>query len=176
MLRTTLLLAGLTFVAATHAHGPSRQKVTEEIAVDAPASDVWAIIADFCSIQTWHPGIAACAGEGGNGPGATLVLTVGAVAGPTIHEALQKYDAAGMTYKYRITKTSMDVLPVTTYSAFLSVRDDGNGRAIVQWRGGFYRGYPNNDPPAELSDEAAVEAVTATYRTGLAEIKRLAEQ
>lgn len=170
------LVAGALLAAAVHAHGPSRQKVTEEIVVDAPPAEVWAVIADFCAIETWHPAIHACEGEGGNEPGATRLLTVGEAGGPQIAEELQKYDAEKMTYKYKITKTPMEVLPVTTYSAFLSVRPNEGGGSIVQWRGGFYRGHPNNNPPPEMNDEAAVTAVTTTYKAGLAEIKRLAEQ
>jgi hypothetical protein len=66
------------------------------------------------------------------------------------------------------------VLPVNNYSATLSVKDSGDG-SIVTWRGAFYRGYPNNDPPAELNDEAAVAAVTAVYKAGLQNLKLLAE-
>jgi len=29
------------------------------------------------------------------------------------------------------------------------------------------RGYPNNDPPPELNDEAALAAVTGVYQAGL---------
>lgn len=158
------------------AHGPSRQKVTETITVAAPAAKVWALIADFCSIERWHPAVIACRGSGGNAPGATRVLTLGAAGGPEVHEELLQYDAEAMRYKYRITEVDLEAIPVTTYSAFLSVADNGDGTAEVQWRGGFYRGYPNNDPPAHLNDEAAVTAITGIYTAGLARIKTLAEQ
>ncbi|MEQ8663618.1 MAG: SRPBCC family protein [Gammaproteobacteria bacterium] len=170
------LSLALLACGAVQAHGPSRQKVTETVTIAAPAQDVWALVADFCSIADWHPGVVACAGSGGNEAGATRVLTVGAEGGPRISEELLKYDAAGMTYKYKITETVMDVLPVTTYSAFFTVKDNGDGTSTVEWRGGFYRGYPNNDPPPELSDEAAVKAVTGTYSAGLAALKELAEK
>ena len=96
------------------AHGPSRQKVTKDIVVNAPAAKVWGLIADFCSISKWHPGVVKCEGAGGNEVGATRVLTVGQEGGPQIAEELQMYDAAKMTYKYRITKTDVSVLPVAT--------------------------------------------------------------
>ena len=35
----------------------------------------------------------------------------------------------------------------------------------------FYRGHPNNDPPPELNDEAAVKAVTGVYKAGLEALK-----
>jgi hypothetical protein len=158
------------------AHGPSRQKVTREIAVNMPAEKVWALIADFCSIERWHPAVFACDGTGGNEPGATRVLSIGAVDGPNIDEELQKFDAENRVYKYKVTQTDNSVLPVTTYSAFLSVIDRGDGTSMVEWRGGFYRAFPNNNPPPELNDEAAVTAVTAVYDAGLQGIKALAEK
>ncbi|MCB1746375.1 MAG: SRPBCC family protein [Gammaproteobacteria bacterium] len=168
------LLACVSFAAS--AHGPSRQKVVETVTINAPAAKVWAMVADFCSIKDWHPGVVECTGEGGNAVGATRVLTIGEPGGPQIHEELLKYDPEGMTYKYKITQTVMDVLPVTTYSSFFTVKDNGDDTSTVEWKGGFYRGHPNNDPPPEQNDEAAVKAVTATYQGGLAELKKLAEQ
>jgi carbon monoxide dehydrogenase subunit G len=158
------------------AHGPSRQKVTKDIVVNAPAAKVWGLIADFCSISKWHPGVVKCEGAGGNEVGATRVLTVGQEGGPQIAEELQMYDAAKMTYKYRITKTDVSVLPVATYSAFLGVADNGDGTSTVSWKGGFYRSWGKNNPPPEQNDEAAIKAVTGTYEAGLANIKKLAEQ
>jgi hypothetical protein len=41
----------------------------------------------------------------------------------------------------------------------------------VEWKGAFYRGYMNNDPPPELSDEAAQKAVAAFQKEGLDALK-----
>ena len=57
----------------------------------------------------------------------------------------------------------------------MRVTDNGDGTSNLRWKGGFYRAYPNNDPPPELNDEAAVKAVTAVYDGGLASIKEIAE-
>ena len=46
---------------------------------------------------------------------------------------------------------------------------------MVEWRGAFYRGYPNNDPPPEQNDEAALKAVTGVYRSGLGNLKKMME-
>ena len=91
-------------------------------------------------------------------------------------EELTLYDAPAMTYKYKLLKTDNAVLPVSTYASFLSVADNGGGTSKVTWRGGFYRAFPNNNPPPDLSDEAAVKAVTTVYEQGLANLKKLAEQ
>lgn len=177
MTRSLLVfLACLLYVGQSFAHGPSRLKVEESIVVKAPAAKVWALIGDFCAIDKWAPGVVKSDCQGGNEVGATRVLTIKEAGGPQIAEELQKYDAAAMTYKYKITKTAMELLPVTTYSAFLSVKDNGDGTSTVDWRGGFYRGHPNNNPPADQNDEAATKAVTGSYQGGLAHIKELVEK
>ena len=81
-----------------------------------------------------------------------------------------------MTYSYKITEVDVKVLPVNNYTSHLTVTADGEGKSKVQWRGAFYRGFPNNDPPPEQNDEAAVKAVTGVYQSGLANLKKLAEK
>ena len=56
----------------------------------------------------------------------------------------------------------------------MSVEGDGN-KSVLSWKGAFYRGYMNNDPPPELNDEAAVKAVTGIYEAGLDAAKKAAE-
>lgn len=169
------LIALLILPTAVMADGPSRLTVAREVTLNAPADMVWDLISDFCSIAEWHPLVAECEGKGGNEPGATRVLEIGEPGGPRIHEELQKFDVDKMTYQYKITQTDNAVLPVTTYSADLSVSDIGDGASKVQWRGSFYRAYPNNDPPPELNDEAAVAAVAGVYEAGLEGIKEMIE-
>nr|WP_244532268.1 SRPBCC family protein [Methylocapsa palsarum] len=155
------------------AHGPTRQKTTEKIEINAPPAKVWAIIADFHDMS-WLPGIAKTTGEGGNTPDAAkrqLTLDNGA----TIDESLYKYDPAEMSYAYRIDNVDVKVLPVNNYSASIIVLPADGGKSVVEWRGAFYRGYPNNDPPPELSDEAALKAVSGLFRKGLENLKKKAE-
>lgn len=166
-----VLLAASSWVLA---HGPTRQKVVETIEIDAPASTVWEIMGDFGRADTWLPMVTSTESEGGNAPDATRTLILGPEA--RIFEVLKSHSDQKMSYTYRIPVDTHDisVLPVNNYSATLSVKDSGDG-SIVTWRGAFYRGYPNNDPPAELNDEAAVAAVTAVYKAGLQNLKLLAE-
>ncbi len=104
--------------------------------------------------------------------GAKRTLTL--KGGGKIEEALTRYDAASKTLGYEITNVDVKVLPIANYSSTLSVAGEG-GKSTVTWKGAFYRGYINNDPPPELSDEAAVKAVTGVYDAGLAAIKAKAE-
>ena len=176
VLRISVLLGCALLCSASFAHGPSRQKVVKSITINAPAAKVWGIIADFCAISSWSPGIASCTAEGGNAVGGKRTLKIGKADGPEIVEELQAYDPAAMMYRYKVVKTDNAVLPVTTYSAFLTVADAGNGTTTVEWKSGFYRAYTKNNPPPELSDEAAVKAVSGAYEAGLANLKKLAEQ
>ncbi len=153
------------------AHGPSRQKVTETVEISAPADKVWAVIGNFQDMS-WHPAVAKTEGSGGNNPDATRKLTLGS--GGTIEEKLLSNDPAKMVYKYEITKVDPKVLPVNNYSSNLSVKGEG-GKSTVEWKGAFYRGFMNNDPPPELNDEAAKKAVSGVYRGGLDALKKKLE-
>ena len=64
---------------------------------------------------------------------------------------------------------------MTNYTSTITVSGEGN-QSTVEWRGAFYRGFPNNDPPPDQNDEAAVKAVTAVYQSGLANLKALVER
>ncbi|MCB1311253.1 MAG: SRPBCC family protein [Sedimentitalea sp.] len=165
-LRYLAIFVGIVLPAAVLAHGPTRQKVTLSAEVAAPPEEVWAVIGNFQDMS-WHPAVFATTGSGGNDIDATRVLTLGAEGGPTISEVLYKHDDAAMSYSYRITDVLVEVLPVTNYSSHLTVKPAGDGKSLVEWRGAFYRGYPNNDPPPELNDEAAIAAVTGIYQAGL---------
>ncbi len=169
----TLMMALVTVIAASPAwaHGPTRQKVTETIEINAPADKVWSVIANFHDMS-WHPAFTKTEGDGGNEVGASRTLVL--ASGDKIEENLIKYDADKKHYKYEITKVDVKVVPVSNYSAMISVSGDGD-KSTVKWKGAFYRGYVNNDPPPELSDEAAVKAVTGVYKSGLDALKKKIE-
>ena len=120
-------------------------------------------------LKTPHPAFAKTEGTGANDPAsATRKLTL--ASGGTIEEKLNKYDAAAKSMSYEITNVDVKVVPVTNYTSTLSVSGAGD-KSTVEWKGAFYRGYVNNDPPPELSDEAAVAAITGVFKSGLAALK-----
>lgn len=174
--RRGLVLAALSLAAFApsqgFAHGPSRQKVSETIEIAAPAEKVWAVIGNFQDLS-WVPAVAKTEGTGDNEANkATRHITL--KSGGEIDELLTKYDAADFTLAYRIEKVDVKVLPVNNYSSTLTVKAQGD-KSVVEWKGAFYRGFPNNDPPPELSDEAAIKAVTGLYKSGLAALKEKVE-
>lgn len=168
MKRRLFLLATVaaTLPGLAFAHGPSRQKITLTAEVAEAPAQVWEAIGNFQDMS-WHPAVFATNGSGENTIDATRVLTLGEEGGPTISEVLYKYSSEKMSYSYRITDVLVEVLPVTNYSSHLTVKPLESGGSLIEWRGAFYRGYPNNDPPEELNDEAAIAAVSAVYQAGL---------
>lgn len=150
------------------AHGPTRQKITLTTEVAADPAEVWAAIGNFQDMS-WHPAVVSSTGENGNAIDATrmLYLSDQGADGPKIDEILYKFSDEKMSYSYRITEVDVAVLPVTNYSSHLTVKPRDGGGSIVEWRGAFYRGYPNNDPPEDLNDAAAIAAVSAVYQAGL---------
>lgn len=168
LLAASIALAALA--ATCHAHGPTRQKVVEQVTIDAPVATVWARVKNFDALKDWHPIVAESPADKGNAEGSVRLLKL--KDGGQLTETLEAYDEAKMRYSYRAKDGG--ALPVTNYTSTLSVRGEGN-QSVVEWRGAFYRGHPNNDPPPDQNDEAAVRAVTGVYQAGLAQLKKLAE-
>lgn len=172
MIRVLALTLGaaLTLATSAQAHGPVRLKLELDQKLDATPDEVWAVIGKFDDMS-WLPGIASTeiTGDGSTDQPDTSrrVLHVKADSGdPTITEVLAKWQPEKRCYAYRIEAVEVSVLPVTNYASTLCVKDDG-GKALVTWKAGFYRGYPNNDPPADQNDDAAIKAVTEVYQSGL---------
>ncbi|MFG6079642.1 SRPBCC family protein [Paracoccus litorisediminis] len=164
-LGATLALAG-----AAHAHGPVRLKLELDQKLNATPDEVWAAIGKFEDMG-WHPAIAKTeiTGDGSvdKPEKSTRILHLKSDAGdPTITEVLSKIQPDKRCYSYRIEAVEVSVLPVTNYASTICVKDEG-GKATVAWRGGFYRGFPNNEPPPDQNDEAAIAAVTGIYQAGL---------
>lgn len=171
-IRPALMMAlACTVAVPAFAHGPTRQKVTETVTINAPAAKVWAIVKDFDALKNWHPAVEASPADKGNAEGSVRELKL--KGGGALTETLEAYDDAKMRYSYRAKDKG--ALPVTNYTSTISVKAEGD-KSVVEWRGAFYRGYPNNDPPPDQNDEAAVKAVTAVYQSGLANLKAIAEK
>ncbi len=173
------------FLSTAFAHGPVRQKVEEEITINAPAQKVWGIIKNYGDVA-WLPAVKSVTSQGGNEKGATRVLTL--QNGGTITEELKKHDDTGMSYAYKISEMStsktishagaeekVPVLPVDNYAANIEVEAKGD-TSVVTWKAGFYRAYTNNNPPPEMNEEAANTAVKTVFKDGLENLKKLAEK
>ncbi len=169
-------MALFIFSAVAVAHGPVRGKMTATVLFDAPADKVWDVINNYDDMS-WHPGIQSVEADNGNNKGSVRVLTL--KGGGKITEELKAYKADKMSYKYKITDMTtvktiqhagqdedVPVLPVENYQATLTVKQKG-AMSVVTWVATYYRGYVNNNPPKELNEEAADEAVSAVLTAGL---------
>jgi hypothetical protein len=178
MRRTSVAaLAGATLLAvlpgAVLAHGPTRQKVIETITISAAPEAVWAKVRDFGALNTWHPAVEACTATDGSNVGSRRTLTL--KGGGKVVEELETYSDADKSFSYRMKEAGP--IPVTNYSSTFSVKaGSAAGTSLVEWRGAFYRGFPNNDPPPDKNDEAAIAAVTGVYKSGLSNLKTVVEK
>lgn len=173
--RVSLCLFVLSLPAAVCAHGPSRLKVDQTIEINAPADKVWAKVGSFADLS-WIPAVAKTEATGGNEVGATRHVILKGDGKATIDEELVAYDATALSYKYKITKVEPGVFPVSNYASTITVTPSADGKgSTLEWKAGFYRGYPNNDPPPELNDDASQAAVEKLYSTTLAALKQSLE-
>lgn len=159
------LTASLALLAGVaEAHGPSRQKTTQEVTLNATPDAVWAVIGNYNDLS-WYPGVAAVDAPAGNTKDGTRTVTLDN--GTVLTEELTKYDATKRIMAFRRTADDVVLLPATNFSTVMTVKDV-DGKALVEFRGAYYRGFPNNNPPPDLSDEAATAAVNAFYQVGIA--------
>ncbi|QRE76372.1 SRPBCC family protein [Methylobacterium aquaticum] len=169
-----LVLAGALGVAtAALAHGPTPQKIEATVTIAAAPDKVWAVAGPFAGIAGWNPLIASGTSKGDgtkNGDTRTLTLKNGGV----LHESLDEYDGAQRSYSYRLDDPDLKALPVSSYSATLTVTPEGTGSKVA-WFGRFYRGDTGNEPPEELSDAAGRAAMKTYFETGLAGLKARVE-
>ncbi|HUL10886.1 MAG TPA: SRPBCC family protein [Methylococcaceae bacterium] len=171
---TLIALMMFAWVGVANAHGPSRQKLTETVEINAAPAKVWNIIKDFGNAHAWMPMVASTTSQGGNAAGATRELTL--KKGGVIKEELTGYEAEKMSYKYKISENpDCAVLPVNNYTSNIAVEASGSGSKVT-WNGAYYRCFLQNNPPPDQNEEAANKAVTAIYKESLANLKALAEK
>ena len=152
------------------AHGPTRQKTTQSVEVNAPAAKVWSVIGNFQDMS-WYPGAEKTEGTGGNEPDAAK-RTITLKGGGVLAEELTRYDADTFSYSVFLPHVDVKLLPVTNYSSTLKVVSEGPDKSKIEWQGAFYRGDPNGDPPPNLNEATAIKAVTEFHQAGLDALKQ----
>lgn len=162
-----LLLALLPVVA--DAHGPSRKKEVTTITIDAPVEKVWEVVGNY-SDMGWHPAIAKTETDPGAYKKDETKRKLTFKTGGVFTDTLTRYEPGTHTIAFLTNEEDVKTLPVEGYSSTFTVTDDA-GKSKVEWKGAFYRGYMNNDPPPELSDEAAIKAISAFQKEGLEALK-----
>lgn len=179
MIKSFTILVALmtTFTPALSSAAPGKTslQVSKTMIINADAHKVWALAGDFAGMQHWHPAVASTAMENrllANGKSETVRhLTL--KDGGTIVENLVSLDPSKMRIKYAIMES---VLPISDYSATMTVKALPHGKAEVHWQGHFNRAYQGSAPiPAGQDDATALKVVTQVYETGLANLKQITE-
>ncbi len=169
-------LIATIFPAISAAHGPTRQVVKQQIMIQAPTAEVWAVAGDFFALDKWHPAILRSEKIDDK----TRKLNLDEEGKVTLTEELKELDPDGMKLKYKIIDmtvvekfnfSGIDVtrkaLPVDNYSSTIQVVADGDG-SVVTWVGKFYRAYLLNPPtPEGMDDATAIETIQGIYNAGL---------
>jgi mxaD protein len=167
-----LILTGLAAPPAL-AHGASPRKIDEKIEIAAKPEVVWALLAAFAQISAWDPLVASSTAASDPTQGKERLITL--KSGGKLTDALTDYDASKMTYSYRRVDDDVNAFPLSFYSATISLSPTTTGTE-VEWIGRFYRGDTSNEPPPNLTDEAATKAMTDFFEAGLNNLKKLAEK
>ena len=155
----------------SYSHGPSRQKVSESITIDAPSTDVWKIVNNFQNFK-WNKNIESVSSDS-NKVGSERVLTFNS--GENVKQKLEKSDDTKMMVNWRIIETNNSILPVNSYSSKIFVKSK-DGKTLVQYKAGFYRGFMGNDPPPELNDENSKKLVKNFITENLQGLKKIVEK
>lgn len=133
-------------------------KVDMQTELDVSAQQVWDLIGGFNALPDWHPAVASSELENGG-----RIRKLNLVSGGMIVEKLEKISDNERIYTYSIVDSP---LPVSDYTASISVRKDNSGDGtIVEWSSSFRaQGAPEN---------AAIRVIEAMYEAGFDNLKRI---
>lgn len=165
-------LALLSACATTPAQPVDTLSVSQEVSINAPADVVWAKVSNFGDLGAWHPAVAKTEILEGtnNQDGAVRLLTL--QDGGTVKEKLIAYDPSKNTYSYQILE---GVLPVSGYASTIQVLPVTEKTSKVTWSSNFKRKDLSSHPAKGQDDESAVNTITAVYKAGLDNLKKISE-
>ncbi len=164
------ILAALPTIAG--AHGPTPRRVTATVDIAAPPAQVWKVVGNFAGFAVWNPQVAKCVADKGNAVDSQRQVTL--KSGANLIDSMDFYDAANMTYTYRLMNQDLPKFPVSFYSATITVQAAPGG-SHVEWVGNFYRGDTQNEPAENLNDDAAEAAMQSFLQGGLDGLKQTVE-
>ncbi|MCX7190549.1 MAG: SRPBCC family protein [Methylotenera sp.] len=174
-LMTTTLIAVIFSPFCASACGPSPQKVSKEIVIQASPKKVWALVGDFSAMQKWHPDVLASSLE--SRPDADektfIYRTLTLKNGGSIIERQRETQAGEMKLGAVLVQGD---LAVSNYSDAISVKPSlVAGESVVTWVGRFNNKANLMQAPAGQDNVAAITTVEAWYAAGLANLKIVLE-
>jgi len=120
--------------------------VRETVSLNASPTEIWSVIGDFDSLDSWHPAVDASETVQ---DGTAKVRHLTLVDGSKIVERLDSHDDEAKTYVYSILVAGP--LPVQNYRAAIEVSGDGQSSQVT-WSSEFEsHGVPEADAQAAIS-------------------------
>jgi len=156
--------------------GPSPQKVTQEITIQAMPEKVWALVSDFSAMHTWHPDVLNTTVESKLDTQGTIIniRTLHLINGGNIVEKQREMQKKDM--KLGAAMIAGDIA-VSNYSDALTVRPSQKlGESVVTWVGRFSNQANLMQAPAGQDDATAIAAIEARYSKGLQGLKHFFEE
>lgn len=172
----TILTVVCSISSVTFACGPSPQKVTKEVIIQATPDKVWAIVGDFSTMQKWHPSVLASTLEKKKDAEGVVVnyRTLTLLNGGIIVE--KQREMQNETMKIGVVVMQSD-MAVSNYSDAISVKPGlRNGEAVVTWVGRFNNKANAMQAPEGQDNATAITAIEAWYDLGLANLKKVVEE
>jgi hypothetical protein len=166
----TVLSLSLFYFSSTMSHGPSRQKVSESIEINATTEDVWKVVSNFSEFK-WNNIIENVIATN-NEIGSERIIKL--KSGGIIKQKLEKINNEKMMISWRVIETDNSTLPVNSYGDKLFVKSEKD-KTKVLYKTGFYRGFMGNDPPPELNDENSKKLVKNFVTEKLKGLKKIIE-
>lgn len=156
-------------ISSAWAHGPTPQKVEQQIVINADVEKVWNKIKSFDSLAEWHSAVESVSMTD---PQTRIVMLK---SGGEFTDSLDEVNDTEHYFSYRLLKENTETLPVSFYTINIQVLPEGN-TSKVTWSGRFYRADTGNFPAENLNDDAAVKAMTDYAKSGLEGLKTMMEK
>jgi hypothetical protein len=109
--------------AAKADRGDALACVCQEATIDAPATEVWAMVGDPALLSEWIPAVVACRREGD-----VRTLQIDGDGGGEVVERILRHSDADRMYEYELISGA---IPVSLYRSLISV--DGSDPSLVTW-------------------------------------------
>lgn len=132
-------------------------KVSMQSPLNMSADEVWKLIGQFNALPDWHPAVVTSKLEDGG-----RIRRLSLLGGGEIVERLEQIEQGDRLYRYSIVSGP---LPVANYTATLRVKEDGKGKAVVEWSSEF--------DPAGATETDAMAAITEVYKSGFENLRKL---
>jgi len=132
-------------------------KVTMQSPVNMSADELWKLIGQFNALPDWHPAVSSSRLEDGG-----RIRRLSLLGGGEVVERLEQIEPGDRLYRYSIVSGP---LPVANYTATLRVKEDGKGKAVIEWSSEF--------DPSGATEHDAMASIQEVYKAGLENLRKM---